>query len=293
MSFDSARQIQQHPQQNDMSLVSQIQIEQPQPQQNDMPLFPWRQIAHQQPQPQQHDMSLVSGTQIEQQQPPQNDMSWNTEPRMCAVERVHFQPCFATPMTNFHPGFIGNMEEEALAHDNPLARFGNIAITENFSKEQLVDNFHVEQALANDHHPFATFTNIANIQNSQLGTLDNDTSLVHNPTMLKINDMHHNQMYPLNFQPSSTIISGNPTFVSQNYNFGMNVDHGSHSIQQGGDNIGEAIVDQYSTGDSIYLPQFQNASLPSDTVRRFAGTGITSQVFDTGGIENDLYHPSF
>jgi len=34
----------------------------------------------------------------------------------------------------------------------------------------------------------------------------------------------------------------------------MNVDHGSQSIQQGGDNIGEAIVDQYSTGDSIYLP---------------------------------------
>jgi len=63
-------------------------------------------------------------------------------------------------MTNFHPGFTGNMEEEALALDNPLARFGNIAITENFSEEQLADKFHAEQALENDHHPFATFTNL-------------------------------------------------------------------------------------------------------------------------------------
>jgi len=198
-------------------------------------------------------MSLVSVTQIEQQQPSQqNDMSWNTEPRMCAVERVHLQPLSATAMTNFHPGFTYNMEEEALTHDNhPLATFGNIAITENCSQEQsspntqLGDKFHAEEeALAHDH-------NLASNQNFQVGTLDDD------PTM------HHNQMYSMYFQPSSTVISGNhQAFVSQNCNFGMNMDHGSQPIQQG-----EAIVDEYSTEDSIYRPQFQNASLPSGAFR--------------------------
>ena len=83
-----------------------------------------------------------------------------------------------------------------------------------------------------------------------MGTLDDPT-------------MHHNQMYPMYFQPSSTMISGNhQPFVSQNCNFGMNMDHVSQPIQQG-----EAIVDEYSTGDSIYRPQFQNADLPSGAFR--------------------------
>ena len=130
------KQQKQQQQQNDMSLVSVTQIEQQQ---------------------QQNDMSLVSRRQ---QQSQQNDMSWNTEPRMCAVERVHLQPLSATAMTNFYPGFTGNMEEAALAHDHhPLGTVGNIAITENCSEEQsspntqLGDNFHAEEeALAHDHN---------------------------------------------------------------------------------------------------------------------------------------------
>ncbi|XP_014521439.1 two-component response regulator ARR10-like [Vigna radiata var. radiata] len=237
---------------------------------------------------QQNDTSLDSGRQIEQQQSQQKDMSLT---RTSAL-----QPCSATTaMTNFHPGFTGNIEEEALAHGHPLAAFPNVAITENFSEEQsnlngqLSNNFNAEQVLAHD-LPLATFPNIASNQNSQLGTLDyayiygllypSDIPLVDNPTMLQTDNMqqsmNHNQMYPMNFQPSSTLISGNPAFPSQNYNFGMNMGHGSQSIQDG-NSIGEGVLDQYSTRDSIYRPEFQNAGLPSGAVRRFAASDYRSQ----------------
>ncbi|WVZ03457.1 hypothetical protein V8G54_024263 [Vigna mungo] len=225
---------------------------------------------------QQNDMSVVSGRQIEQRQSKLN-MSL---PRTSAL-----QPCSATAITNFHPG---NMEEEALAHGHPLAAFPNVAIPEIFSEEQsnlnrqLSNNFNAEQVLAHD-LPSATFPNISSNLISQLGTLDDaslygllspsDTLLFDNPTMLQIDNMqqsmNHNQMYPLNFQPSSTIISGNPASASQTYNFGMNMGHGSQSIQDG-NSIGEGVLDQYSTRDSIYRPEFQNAGLPSGAVRRFA-----------------------
>ncbi|KAG2398260.1 uncharacterized protein HKW66_Vig0135040 [Vigna angularis] len=262
-----------------MQMINNMDVQQ----QNDMSFNSGRQIQ----QPQQNDMSLVSGRQIEQQQSHQNDMSL---PRTSAL-----QPFSATAMTIFHPGFTGNMEEEALAYGHPLAAFPNVVIPENFSEEQsnpnrqLANNFIAEQVLAHD-LPLATFPNIASNQNSQLGTLDDaslygslypfDTPLFDNPTMLQTDNMqqsmHHNQMYPMNFEPSSTIISGNPAFASQNYNFGMNMGHGSQSIQDGS-SIGEGILDQYSTIDSIYHPQFQNAGLPSGAARRFVASNSSSQ----------------
>ncbi|BAT91317.1 hypothetical protein VIGAN_06263700 [Vigna angularis var. angularis] len=255
-----------------------------------------QQQQKQEQQQQQNDMSLVSGRQIERQQSKQKDMSL---PRTSAL-----QPCSATATTNFHPGFTGNMEEEALAHGHPLAAFPNVVIPENFSEEQsninrlLSNNFNAEQVLAHD-HPSAIFPNIASNLISQPGTLDDasiyglltpsDTPLFVNPTILQIDTMqqpmNHNQMYPMNFQPSFTMISGNPAFASQNYNFGMNMGHGSQSIQDG-NSIGEGILDQYSTIDSIYHPEFQNAGLPSGAVRRFAASDYRSQ---NPYIDGNLY----
>ncbi|ESW32431.1 hypothetical protein PHAVU_002G322000 [Phaseolus vulgaris] len=161
-------------------------------------------------------------------------------------ERIHLQS--STSLTDFHhPGFTGNMGPKGEQH------------------------FPAEEALA--HHqnsPLATFSNMAMAENSPL-------------FMRNIMQQYHHQIHPFNFHSSSITISGNPAFVPQNYNSGINMNNGLTSLQsiQGGNSIGEVIQNQDTTGASVYYPQSQNAGLSSYAVRYSDATEFSSQSLST------------
>jgi len=148
----------------------------------------------------------------------QNKMSLvppNIKPRTSAI---HLS---AATQTYFHPGLTDNMTQT-----NP--------------NTQSTDHFQTEQALAHD-HPFPDFPNIVIPEDFPPSTEAlNDASIyklfslsntvpVENPTTLQNNNMqesdmmHHNQIQPMNFEPSSIMIYENPTSIPHNSNFGINM----------------------------------------------------------------------
>ncbi|KAK7347504.1 hypothetical protein VNO80_22036 [Phaseolus coccineus] len=141
------------------------------------------------------------------------------------------EPLPATTLTNFHA-------EQTLAPDFPLATFPNMGIT----------NFSQFMGIADDGSIYRLYS----LSDKMLSMLQRNN--------MQQSRMHHNQIHPMNFQPSSIIISGNPASVPQNYNFGMNMDHGLISSQsiQVENGIGEVIRKQYTTRSSIYYPHLQN-----------------------------------
>ncbi|KAK7370039.1 hypothetical protein VNO80_12091 [Phaseolus coccineus] len=188
-------------------------------------------------------------------------LSGNTE-----HERIHLQSLAATSLTDFHhPGLTGNMEPKGEQH------------------------FHAEEALAHHHSPLATFPNLAIAENSpqSMRTLYDASiyRLCAPPAIVKRNIMqqNHHQIHPINFHSSSMTISGNPAFVPQNYNSGVNMDNGLTSLQSihGGINIGEVILNQHTTRASVYYPQSQNAGLSSCAVRSSDATNFSSQNLST------------
>ena len=106
---------------------------------------------------------------------------------------IHLPP---TIPTNFYA-------EQALAHHPPSPNFPTTAITENISMSK-------ESLIAQDD------TSIYRLLSSY------DTISVENSTTVQRNNMqhstmvYHNQIQLMNFDPSSIMISGNPTSVSLN-----------------------------------------------------------------------------
>jgi len=88
-------------------------------------------------------------------------------------------------------------------------------------------DFHAEQALVHD-NPFRDFSNIVNDNFSPsmeaLNTLDGASKyrLLLQKNNMQHPMMHHNQIHSMNFEPSSSMIYGNPASISQNFNFNIN-----------------------------------------------------------------------
>jgi len=152
-------------------------------------------VYHNQIQPTNFDPSsiIISGNPT--------SVSLNTEPMTCAI---HLPP---TLPTDFHV-------EQALAPYPPFLDFPNTIITENFPPSTEA------QDVLND----ASMYRLLSLS---------DTVPVENSAMLQRNNMqqsitiHHNQIQPMNFEPSSIMIPRNPSSNSQNSKFGMNIDTGT------------------------------------------------------------------
>jgi len=154
--------------------------------------------------------------------------------------------------TNFHPGIINNMVQNTEEQLNQNIQFTNHFQVETQNEISLVSpniepmtceihlpptiptDFHAEQALAHD-PPFPNLPTSAITDNLSMSTealiasddasiyrllSSYDTVPVENPATLHRNNMqqsiYHNQIQPMNFDPSSIMISGNPTSVPLN-----------------------------------------------------------------------------
>ena len=156
--------------------------------------------------------------------------------------------------TNFHPGIINNMVQNTEEQLNQDIQFTDHFQTETQNEISLVSpniepmtceihlppniptDFHAEQALTHD-PPFPNLPTSAITDNLSMSTealiapddasiyrllSSYDTVPVENPATLQRNNMqqsttvYHNQIQPMNFDPSSIMISGNPTSVPLN-----------------------------------------------------------------------------